>query len=173
MIFTKTPFYRKHKHPIDGGYTCKDGRRALGENKTWIGFVSMVLFCTAFQILLGILCNSFGWNDYNQLYDKFDNTIWYNALFGFIVGLVYMVSELPNSFIKRRLNIDAGKTKKGFVGSIFFVVDQIDSLVGVMFVLYLFSGFSIGRYFGYVGLGALTHIVVNLVLYFSRVRKNV
>lgn len=84
-----------------------------------------------------------------------------------------MISELPNSFIKRRLNIDAGKTDSGIKGFLFFVIDQIDSLLGVMFVLFLFSDFSFWKYLGYVALGALTHISVNLILYLTKVRKNI
>ena len=172
MLFTKTSLYKKFKFPIDGGKMCEDGRRVLGDNKTWIGFGSMIVFCTFFQIVWGLVCNGLNVNRYNDLYNIKENTIFLNLIFGITIGFVYMLFELPNSFIKRRLDIDAGKTDVGFKGAIFFIIDQIDSLVGVMFVLFLFSNFTIWKYFGYIGLGAITHILVNWVLHILKVRKN-
>lgn len=173
MLFTKTAFYQKHKTPIDRGRLWKDGKRLLGDNKTWIGLVSMVAFCTVFQILCGWVCHLFSWNEMNDLYRSNPNTIWFNALFGAIVGFVYMLCELPNSFIKRRLQIAPGRTGKGLIGIVFFLIDQIDSLVGVMLVLFLVTDISIAKYFAYILLGALTHIAVNLLLYAVKVRRNI
>ena len=45
MIFTKTKFYNKHKYPIDHNKTLKDNKRIFGDNKTYIGFISMINFC--------------------------------------------------------------------------------------------------------------------------------
>lgn len=173
MIFTKTPLYKKYRMPIDFNKRCKDDRRVFGENKTWIGFFSMIVFCTIFQITLGGFSSLLKIDQYNDLYNIHNNTLLLNTIFGILVGFVYMISELPNSFIKRRLNIDAGKTDSGIKGFLFFVIDQIDSLLGVMFVLFLFSDFSFWKYLGYVALGALTHISVNLILYLTKVRKNI
>ena len=111
------------------------------------------------------------WNYANDLYVSNDNTIWFNALFGALIGFTYMLFELPNSFIKRRLDIDAGKSGRGIKGIIFFIIDQIDSLVGVMFILYLFTDISIWKYFGYILVGAFTHIAVNGFLCLMKVRK--
>ena len=84
-----------------------------------------------------------------------------------------MLCELPNSFIKRRINIIPGKTDKGIKGILFFVIDQIDSLIGVFFVLMLFNGMSLSRYFLYLCIGALTHIIINLILFCLKIRRNV
>lgn len=173
MIFTKTALYRRHKVPMDRGRLWKDGRRILGDNKTWIGFFAMAGFCTVFQILCGLLCAALGWDEFNDLYRVHPNTLGFNALFGFLIGLTYMLWELPNSFIKRRLQIEPGKTGHGITGILFFLIDQVDSLLGVMLVLYMVSDISIAKYFAYVFLGALTHITVNLLLYAVKVRKNI
>lgn len=172
MLFTKTGLYKKYKTPIDGGRCWKDGQRIFGDNKTWIGFASMIAFCAVFQILCGLLCNQLSWNGMNDLYRKLPNTVGYNALFGSVVGFVYMLCELPNSFLKRRLRIEPGRTGKGPVGILFFLIDQIDSLVGVMLVLLLVANISVAKYFAYVLVGALTHIGVNLLLLITKVRKH-
>ena len=59
------------------------------------------------------------------------------------------------------------------LGIVFYVIDQIDSLVGVMLVLLLVADISAAKYFAYVLLGALTHIAVNLLLYAVKVRRNI
>lgn len=173
MLFTKTGLYRKYKTPIDGGRLWKDGERIFGNNKTWIGFASMTVFCAVFQVLCGWICNQFSWNGMNDLYRSHRNTVGFNALFGAAVGFVYMLCELPNSFIKRRLRIEPGRTGKGPVGILFFLIDQIDSLVGVMLVLLLVANISVAKYVAYVLVGAMTHIGVNLLLFAAKVRKHI
>lgn len=172
MLFTKTSIYKKYKSPIDGGKCLKDNKRIFGDNKTWIGFFSMIIFCIISQILCGFICNNLNLNSFNDLYNTRQNTFILNLLFGFLIGFVYMICELPNSFVKRRINIAPGKTNSGIVGLLFFVIDQIDSLLGVMFCLYLFSNISIAKYFLYVIVGAFTHIGINILLYLSKIRKN-
>ena len=88
------------------------------------------------------------------------------------MGLAYMIFELPNSFIKRRIDIPDGKTVKGFRGTIFFIVDQIDSMLGVMLVLKLLSNITLFQYIHYVMLGGLTHIAINIILYKLKIRRN-
>lgn len=173
MIFTKTSIYKKLKYPIDGFKTIKDGKRIFGENKTWIGFFSMIVFYCVFQVLCGIVCNTLELNPYNELYNIYENSFVFNSMFGLIAGFIYMLFELPNSFIKRRVNIQAGKTDKGIKGVAFFVIDQIDSLIGVMLLLTLFSNIGLSGYIRYLSIGALTHIFINIVLYLLKVRKNI
>lgn len=173
MLFTKTNLYKMYKFPIDANKTAWDGRRIFGDNKTWIGFLSMVVFCTFFQLICGLLCYTLSLEQYNDLYRCRGNSVGLNLIFGALVGIAYMIFELPNSFIKRRLNISAGKSGKGLIGIIFFVVDQTDSMLGVMFVLALFTDIGIWGYWQYVITGIFTHIVVNFILLMLKVRKNI
>ena len=62
----------------------------------------------------------------------------YNILIGFLLGLGYSLFELPNSFIKRRLDIKPGKTTNGFKKMFFIFLDQADSVFGVCLVVCLF-----------------------------------
>lgn len=173
MIFTKTKLYHMHKSPIDGGKVLADGKRMFGNHKTWIGFFSMIVFCICFQLIFGYFCNIMDMNQHCDIYIVSPNTICFNLFFGGLTGLVYMLSELPNSFIKRRLGIEDGQTAKGIKGGLFFIIDQIDSLIGVMLLVYLFSDITIGKYFFYVFLGGVTHVIINSVLYWMKVRNNV
>lgn len=171
MLFVKTSLYRRLKAPIDRGKCLADGRRIFGDNKTWIGFVGMIVSNMISQILWGFVCQA--WlGSWNYIYEYHENTWMFNLVIGGIFGLVYMVSELPNSFIKRRLDIPDGKTVSGKKGHIFFVVDQVDSLFGVVLVLAALYLMPWWQYWLYILLGGGTHIGVNLVLYKLKIRKN-
>lgn len=173
MVFTKTNIYKKLRKPIDNNKILKDGQRVFGDNKTWIGFVSMVIFYCVFQIICGIVCNYFCLNTYNELYNIQNNTVLLNCIFGILCGLIYMILELPNSFIKRRLHIASGQTESSFKGILFFVIDQIDSLIGVMLILSIFSNIGLFGYIRYLIVGGITHIFINLILFSLKVRKNI
>jgi hypothetical protein len=71
------------------------------------------------------------------------------------------------------LDIECGKTNTNIIGKIFFVIDQIDSLIGVMLILVIFAKISWKQYFAYIFIGGFTHIMVNLFLYKIKVRRNV
>ena len=171
MLFVKTPIYKKYKIPIDCNKNWIDGKRIFGDNKTFIGFISIIVFCIIFQILWGYVGELCQLNSQNDWYLIYSNSIGYNAVSGFLVGLFYMLFELPNSFIKRRINIIPGKTDKGIKGIVFFVIDQIDSLIGVFLVLKLLSGIAWSKYFLYLLVGGLTHITINLMLWLWGIRQ--
>lgn len=173
MIFTKTPCYKKYAKPLDKGKCLKDGKRILGDNKTMIGFCSMVILGGIFQCLWGIVCGVFQLEERNMIYAVHENTVWYNLLLGLSFGLAYMLCELPNSLIKRRIDIPSGKTAGGVKGIIFFIVDQIDSMFGVGLVLAVAAPIRMVTYPQFVLLGGMTHICVNLILYALKVRKNI
>lgn len=172
MIFTKSPLYKKLKTPIDGNLHLRDGKRLFGDNKTWIGFFSMIVFCSLAQLAEGKVLDMTGMSDRNEFYLCNENTPLYNIVSGILLGFMYVLFELPNSFIKRRLDIPAGKTIKGGRGIFFFLFDQIDSLTGVMLILFIVSEISVAEYLLYVLLGGFTHISVNAVLYACKIRKN-
>ena len=171
MLFVKSSLYRRFKSPIDRGKCLSDGRRIFGDNKTWIGFVGMIVSNMTSQVLWGLVCQA--WlSSWNYIYEYHENTVQFNLAIGAVFGLVYMVSELPNSFIKRRLEIPDGKTVSGIKGRVFFVVDQVDSLFGVVLVLAALYPMPWWQYWFYILLGGGTHIAVNLVLYKLKIRKN-
>ena len=174
MLFVKTPLYRKLKRPIDGGRNWRDGRRVFGDNKTFAGLAGMTLGTMISQVVLGALLKVTGLSHLSDVYRRHENTVRYNALAGGLFGFAYALFELPNSFAKRRVDIRPGMTtkKKGLIGKLFFVIDQIDSMCGVMLVLALLSPIGILRYFGYIALGGVIHILTNLGMIKAGIRKN-
>ncbi len=173
MFFTKTQLYKNNSKPMDGGKLLADGRPIFGKNKTWIGFAGMTIITCIMQVIWGMLCHLLSIESMNQIYDYNENTIAFNFCIGSSLGLAYVVCELPNSFVKRRLNIRSGKTEKSFIGVIFFFVDQFDSIIGGAIIIGIVSQLSIPEIMKYIALGGITHILVNILLFILKVRKNI
>ena len=57
--------------------------------------------------------------------------------FGLLTGLFFNLAELPNSFIKRRLNIGPGEE----TNLLFFWIDHMDSPYGVLLLWWLYFNF--------------------------------
>lgn len=174
MIWCKTKICNSLKKPLDFGKNFSDGRRIFGDNKTFKGFIGMMLFGVIFSVLWGVLSNkSEALTSYNYFFRNFDNSLWYNVLTGMLMGFAYALFELPNSFLKRRLNITPGKNDIGGMKKIFFVfLDQADSIFGCVLVVCIFHPLPVWYYFVYVLVGAVTHIILNMLLYFCHLRKN-
>ena len=101
--------------PIDGGLAI-GGRPVFGPHKTWRGVVVM----TAGSALGGVLLlPPVGVTD----------SLAAGAATGALLGLVYVAAELPNSFVKRRLGIDAGHRAQR-LSRLQYLIDQADSVVG-------------------------------------------
>ena len=171
-IFCKTKLFPSLKKPMDFGKKLKDGKRIFGENKTFKGLLGYIILNIIFACLFGLIFNLCHINDLNFFYINHNNTFLYNVLIGFLLGLFYALFELPNSFIKRRLGIEPGKTILGFKKIFFIFLDQADSVFGVALVVWMFYPIGIWVYLLYVIIGAVTHLLLNMMLYFMHFRKN-
>lgn len=174
MLWCKVGICDFLKKPIDFGKTAPDGKRIFGDNKTFKGFVGMIIFGALLSVLWGeILKGNEALNGLNYFYRSRSNTISYNLLIGTLSGFAYALFELPNSFIKRRLDITPGKNDiSGTKRFVFIFLDQADSVFGCVLVVCMFYPLPVWYYFVYVLVGALTHIIMNMLLYFCKLRKN-
>ena len=172
MLWCKLPILKAIAKPIDFGKNFVDGKRLFGDNKTWKGMLGYILFNTLFSVLWGFACQGGALKDLNFFYQYHENTIPFNLLIGVLLGLGYSLFELPNSFLKRRLDITPGKSISGFWKVFFIFLDQADSVFGVALVVWLFYPLGIGLYLFYILVGAGTHLLLNMMLYFMHLRKN-
>jgi hypothetical protein len=76
-----------------------------------------------------------------------------------------MLSELPNSLLKRQLGVAPGAAGQGAAGVLFYVLDQIDMLVGVWIVLGLVVEVTAARVLGSVVFLFVAHQVLTVVGY--------
>jgi len=171
-VFCHTSLLKSLKVPMDGGKCLPDGKRIFGDNKTWKGFIGYLILNAVFAVITGLIFKTAGIEHYNFFYVNNANTPLFNLGTGALVGLFYALFELPNSFLKRRLGIVPGKTLTGFKKWFFVFLDQADSIFGICLVICFFYPLGIGLYLLYVLVGAGTHIILNMLLYFAGVRKN-
>lgn len=92
---------------------------------------------------------------------------------GAAYGLFYMVFELPNSWIKRRLGIAPGEQSLRYKW-IFTLMDKTDSALGVSLIF----GFTVAHQFNLQLAGvfficaALLHFMVSGLLVISKIKKS-
>ncbi len=171
-IFCKTKCLKGLQKPMDFGRDFFDGKRIFGDNKTWKGFFGYLLWNVVCAVLWGFVCQVTSLGEYNFFYRGTENTILNNIIIGFLLGMAYALFELPNSFLKRRLGIVPGKSISGFWKAFFVFFDQADSVFGCVLVVCLYLPLSISTYFVYVAIGAATHILINMLLYALKLRRN-
>ena len=107
----------------------------FGANKKWRGLISLPISMLISVYLLLLLENLVPALNRQQI--SFSN---FNLLeFGLLVGFVFNLAELPNSFIKRRLDIPPGdETNK-----LFYFIDHMDSTYGVLILWYCYFHFPL------------------------------
>jgi hypothetical protein len=127
-----SPASRRFAQPLDGGLTLR-GRRLFGENKTGRGFVVMVPASAAGFALLAVLAGE------PAALGLWPLSVPGYALAGAIAGFGFMAGELPNSFVKRQLDIAPGSAPRGQLASACqFAVDRLDSGIGMLLALNCF-----------------------------------
>lgn len=135
-------------------------QRCFGINKTWRGMI-IVPVVSGFSGLILYL------TDVNLFFNGTPLPPW---LIGFIGGLGYMLAELPNSFIKRRLDIKPGESSDRFP-ALFTAMDQLDSTIGVG-VAYLLIGIKWELCVLLVILSPLLLLLCKRILYGLKLKKS-
>ena len=157
---------------MDNGRVLGDGERLFGDNKTWKGFLGMILFTSFWFTIFGLLATSFEWASRLSLI-SFDgyNSPFTEMFYGAWWGLGYVLFELPNSYIKRRIRIQPGTNGNGFLGGIFTFVDQADSVVGCLIFMLLFYTPGVMEALLFFIIATVIHYIVNILLYMLRLKK--
>ncbi len=157
--------------PIDFGSNHADGRRMLGNGKTWRGLIIGGIIAGITALLMakwplwlfsganfGIGQGSSGWGVF---------------LFGFMMGFMALVGDAVESFFKRRRNLERGAPWIPF--------DQLDFVVFGLASAFIWSpllapGWAVDAYFDPWVLGTLIigtpvlHLLVNRVGYWLRLK---
>jgi hypothetical protein len=153
--------------PIDRGRSFR-GKRIFGDNKTWRGLVVVSLGTAIGFSLQSLLLHRIASIRSIELYDY---AFFKSVALGLGVGVAAMLSELPNSFIKRRFEIAPGSVAGGLKGVIFYVYDQIDFLLGSWLVLAIVAPVTTGRVLFSAGLLLVAHQLMSSVGHALGMRK--
>jgi CDP-2,3-bis-(O-geranylgeranyl)-sn-glycerol synthase len=118
--------------PIDFGKTWKDGRRILGDGKTWRGLITGAFVGMTGGFGLSIVAIYANNSDFVFLglsdFGRFPLMI---PIIGGI-GFGALLGDITESFLKRRIGRDRGEDWIPF--------DQLDFIVGALFLNFLISG---------------------------------
>lgn len=144
--------------PLDFGRRLRN-RRIFGKNKTWRGAVTMTLFSGFAAVVIYSVTPS--------PFSGLENTRLGALLFGLMVGAWYILGELPNSFIKRQMDIPPG----GLVRRWWYLIDQSDSVIGICVGLWLGYHLPMQTLLIVALAGTTTHIVFDRGLYVFGVKK--
>jgi CDP-2,3-bis-(O-geranylgeranyl)-sn-glycerol synthase len=120
--------------PLDAGRTFR-GKRILGENKTARGFVVMVPAAAAAFALLHRLLTTTDPAEVLGIWPLSSTS--YLGL-GALAGLGFMLGEIPNSFLKRQLDIPPGEAPRGSLARAgCWLGDRLDSILGMLLAMSL------------------------------------
>ncbi|ASA78413.1 CDP-2,3-bis-(O-geranylgeranyl)-sn-glycerol synthase [Thermococcus sp. 5-4] len=111
--------------PIDGGRNWRDGRRILGDGKTWRGFFGGLACGTLTGVVQYFLTPGF----YGDLRTA--------ALLAFLLALGALLGDLIGSFLKRRANLPRGAPAIG--------LDQLGFLIAALALAYPVKTLSSGQ----------------------------
>jgi CDP-2,3-bis-(O-geranylgeranyl)-sn-glycerol synthase len=163
----RSPLSQRFNVPIDGGRAL-GGKPVFGANKAWRGFMVLPPACAASFGLAGLIRA--------QLPDWLARGIWdlsppALATLGFACGLAFMLAELPNSFLKRRLGVAPGMApRQPWLAATCLAVDRLDSVVGVLLLLTVTVGMTPQTWLWVLALGAGMHWLFSAWLYRLRVK---
>ena len=103
----------------------------------------------------------------------FLNHIFMKATIGAVFGLFYMLFELPNSWIKRRMGIASGESSKRFRW-FFTLLDKTDSAIGVSLLFGFLSDthFNIEMMLKFFVCASLLHFSISGLLVLSKIKKS-
>jgi CDP-2,3-bis-(O-geranylgeranyl)-sn-glycerol synthase len=141
MFANATPVIARGRRPIDGGLKFLDGRRLLGDGKTWEGLIAGLVAGAIVGFLLALVLGE------PQI-----------AYIGLLSSIGAMIGDLIASFIKRRLGMQRGAPAP--------VLDQLNFYVGAVALLYI-AGFTITpvMFIILAIISGTAHIAANMVAY--------
>ena len=138
--------------------------RLFGPNKTWRGAVVMPIVTTLGVYVGRAVDPIFG----PSLLVSYRSVS--PILVGCVLGVAYVLAELPNSWWKRRLGIAPGELPQTN-RFLFALLDQADSAIGCVIALYFLMSVPVAVLAVVVIIGPAVHLVVNLSLYLAGLRK--
>lgn len=145
------------KLPLDARRTWR-GRRLFGDNKTWRGALAMTLG----PLLATVALWQWPWWHDTIPADAREAGPW---VVGLLVGLGVVIGELPNSLLKRQLDVAPGTQRGGATGLLLTVLDQGDLVLGIWVCLLPVIVLPVWIVaFAFVAV-SLVHLVTNVVGY--------
>jgi hypothetical protein len=128
----------------------------FGKNKTWRGFIFLIGMNA---ILVFMATWLFGIPLHNS------------ALLGATLGFTYLLFELPNSYMKRKLGVGPGE-KHHHYRYLFSWIDKSDSAFGLSLVYWLFNYVDWKMAMTLFLVCSATHVIFSLILVRLKIKSS-
>jgi CDP-diacylglycerol--serine O-phosphatidyltransferase len=136
------------KKEILGTLKVSINSKLFGANKTYRGLLVVTIFTAIFQYLVGYMVTGV--------------LLSTNLFLGAILGLTYILCELPNSFIKRKAGIPSGgKSVKNKY--LFMIMDKSDSALGVSLIFVLIKQLALIEFFKLFFIAFALHTLISVI----------
>jgi CDP-diacylglycerol--serine O-phosphatidyltransferase len=152
MVFVKFNYFGKLAIPIS--------EKKLGKNKTIRGFILLPIFSGVISILGSFFIGPF--------HDFFFT----DFLIGFGMGVIYLLAELPNSYMKRRLGISNGEHSEKYKG-LQIIIDRADSLVAIFIYYYFVTSTPFSDCFIMFVWAMILSFVTSFILYSFKIKSSI
>ncbi len=148
--------FKSLKIPIDFNKKIKN-KPIFGKNKTFRGLFFGVIFAVIIAYLQFLLYK-------NNIFVNISIADYSNwLLIGFLMGFGAIFGDLIESFIKRRMNYEPGKS--------FVPFDQLDFVIGALIFIYPLVALSLSKIIIILLLSFVLHIIVNHIAYYIKLRR--
>jgi hypothetical protein len=169
LVLQRNWFASLARAPVDGGLKVR-GRRLFGCNKTWRGVATMcgatVVWTAVFDALETQLFPDLGLR-------VVEPTVLGSTALGLLLGSGYVLGELPNSFVKRQLDIFPGMAAPGRWANLSWLIDQVDSALGVLILLSFVAAPGIAVWAAVLGLTVFVHPAVSALMVLLGIKSRV
>lgn len=162
VLWFKSSASARFTQRVDFGLTLR-GRALFGANKTARGFMVMVPACASSFVLFSWALGpqglwGFSWAGYAGL--------------GAAAGFGFMAGELPNSMLKRQLDVAPGQAPSSpTLARLCLLLDRTDSLLGALIAIWLLAPLPWPVWLGCLLVGPGIHALFSYALYKFGVKK--
>ncbi|MAH01963.1 hypothetical protein CMO87_01905 [Candidatus Woesearchaeota archaeon] len=144
------------KFPIDFNKKIKN-KPIFGKNKTFRGLIFGILFAVIIAYLQFLFYN-------NNLFVNISIVNYSDwLLIGLLMGFGTIFGDLVESFVKRRMNYESGKS--------FIPWDQMDFVIGALIFVYPIVKLSLNKIIIILLLSFILHIIANHIAFYTGVRR--
>lgn len=147
MLANAMPVFVRNGTPIDRGKHFIDGKRILGDGKTWEGLIIGLTFASIIGVAYYVFCEQI-----------------ILLIYSIVLGLGALLGDIISAFIKRRLGIPRGEPAPALdqinfvLGSTFLAkLLRIDSIAGITITLAEFLLILI--------IASLLHVLTNFIAF--------
>ncbi len=131
--------------------------KSFGANKTWRGIVVVSLA----NALATLAVNPF------TLHYDFATAFW----LGLVLGVTYMLAELPNSWFKRRRGIKPGRRAEKYPG-LYKLLDKVDSAAGLAVASFFLFQLTVWQALLLFAVASAVHALFSALLVAVSVKKS-